>query len=1185
MINEKYIIKKKLGQGRSSVFLCEDIDMPEKYIAIKILPVNADEFEKEMFKNEYFTLLRLNHPSIIRPFEYGTIQTVEDEKEKISLGSKFFSLEYYGGTELLKFPLIKDEQILRKIVAQICSVLYYLHLSNYIYYDLKPENVLVSLVNGQPLIKVIDLGFAQNILDNSENVVRGTAEYIAPEILKSERHDSRVDFYSLGMVLYRIIYNGFPFNTTNELDIYKAQIEKEFEFNKVNYSEELIKTIKKLLQKNPSDRYNNALEILEDLNVPIDDNLSKDWLPANIFSNRKDSLTILKTYISDDSSSEVFSIRGSEGAGKTSLAYELYSNYENAVFISNNTSLTGIKFIRFSINKIIFNDFIFSKLNPGLFKSLSDTFNNPTDLVNKLKSFFSQLSTTCSFIIIFDAFNSYDDYTIEIWKNIIPILQVNKIKVILTENSDKHFIANFIHNLREVNLTPFTEAHLSEYLEKRFPPFFPKNELKRLILSYADLLPGNIESFIRDIIFLKILTFTPRGIEIIQDNRTDSILKSSHDEIYNLRFTELSEKEKLISQFTSAFEITVNPNVILKYFDLSTEELLLHFSRLEQKNIIQHVQTNSNPNFVSEGLKRFIYSTIKDRGAFHSSISQFLYANFPDFGSLELARQFELSGNYDVSYEILDKEIKRADDVSAYSYEKNILERLIKFPLSTKTKSDIKIKLAYIYFKLSQYQSSINLIDLIFKETKDLKSDNNLLFLKARCFIGLTEFGEGKNIIESLLPKVKDNKKKQIIMLELATVEFNLNQYDKAKSICEIIIEDKSSGLEEKGQSYEMLGLISVHKNNNLENALDYFKKAGIIYEKSGLNLQYAQILMNIGITYNIQGNPKQANSYWDKSLDINRSIGNIEQEAKLLMNYGMYYFDILNFDKSIKFYEKALSIFNSLGNKKGYGLLLINLSEIYILTCEYQKAFDYLNNAVNTFKQLKNLEEELGTLFLLGKLNFTVGDFENLNITVEKFKVYTENNELSEKYKNYYKLLIILNRINNEFNQEFVKSLNLLRQFYLQEKNEYDYYFCTILLIKNLIKKSKLGEAYNILISDELIKICNDNLIFDAERNYMVGIVINLDTSLDSKSHIDYFNFAYEKISDSFITELTWKVLYALTNVYYKRGNITKASGFGKYAASLLNFIAENIKDNRLRNIYLKEEERREAMEKLNSL
>ncbi len=1185
MINEKYIIKKKLGKGRSSVFLCEDIDMPEKDIAIKILPEKADEFEKQIFKNEYLTLLKLNHPNIIRPFDYGTIQKIENEKGNVSLGSKFFSLEFNEGDELLKFTSIKDEHVLRIIVTQICSVLYYLHLSNYIYYDLKPENILVSFVNRQPLIKVIDLGFAQNILDTNESVVRGTAEYIAPEILKSESHDSRVDFYSLGMVLYRIIYNRFPFNTGNELDIYKAHIEKEFEFPEVNYSEELIKTVKKLLQKDPSDRYNNALDILEELSVPIDDNLSKDWLPAKIFSNRKDSLTILKTYISDNSSSEVFSIRGSEGAGKTSLAFELYSNYENAVFISNNTSLTGINFLRFSINKIIFNDFVFPKLKPELLKSLRDIFNHPTDLVNKLKSFFSQLSTACSFIIIFDAFNNYDDYTIEIWKNIIPILQVNKIKVILTENSDKHFITNFIHNLREVNLTPFTDAHLSEYLEKRFPPFFPKGELKRLIISYADLLPGNIESFIKDIIYLKILKFTPKGIEIIQDNRTDSILKSSHDEIYNLRFTELSEEEKSISQFISAFEININPNIILKYFDLLTEELLLHLSKLEQKNIIQHVQTNSNPNFVSEGLKRFIYSTVKDKSSFHSSISKFLFANFPDIGSLELAKQFELSENYDVSYEILDKEIKRADDVSAYSYEKSILEHLTEFPLSTKIKLNIKIKLANIYFKLSQYQSSINLIDLILRESKELKSDNDLLFLKARCFIGLTEFGEGKKIIETILPKINDNKKKQIIMLELATVEFNLNQYDKAKSICETIIGDKSSGLEEKGQSFEMLGLISVHKNNDLKNAFAFFNKAGTFYEKAKLNFQFAQNLMNIGIINIIQGKYEEANIYLDQSLKINRSIGNIEQEGKLLMNYGANLYKILDLDKAIDSYEKALSIFASLGNKKGYGLLLINLSEIYTITCEYQNAIDYLNVAINSFRQLENIDEELEALFLLGKLSFIIGDYEGLKGVVKRYESYMAENNLNEKHKNYLQLLTIIIKQNEDPKYDTMELLKHLRNFFLEEKNFYDYMFITSFLIKNLIQKKSLDDAIDILNSKELIKICEENLIFEAERNYLIGFVINLKPSLDTKSPIDYYNIAYDKISNTYVTELTWEILFSLTKSYNERGNLKKALEFGKYALSLINFIAGNIKDYRLRNTYLEKDERKEALEKLNSI
>ncbi len=65
MINKRFTIKKKLGEGRSKVFLCTDNENPEKEYAIKILPAEADENEVKVFRNEFFTLQKLNHPNII----------------------------------------------------------------------------------------------------------------------------------------------------------------------------------------------------------------------------------------------------------------------------------------------------------------------------------------------------------------------------------------------------------------------------------------------------------------------------------------------------------------------------------------------------------------------------------------------------------------------------------------------------------------------------------------------------------------------------------------------------------------------------------------------------------------------------------------------------------------------------------------------------------------------------------------------------------------------------------------------------------------------------------------------------------------------------------------------------------------------------------------------------------------
>ncbi len=199
MINDRYIIKKKLGEGRSTVYLCEDLEMPETNVAIKILPANSPKEEEKTFLDEYFILGRLHHPNIIRSLEYGTVVTTKDNKYGIELGSKFFTQEYYDGISLLNDKNLTNEEYLIEVIKQLCSALFYLHQSNYIYYDFKAENILVKVIDGKPIVKMIDFGFAKNIFENEEYEIRGTAEYIAPEILKKEDHDHRVDLYAFGM--------------------------------------------------------------------------------------------------------------------------------------------------------------------------------------------------------------------------------------------------------------------------------------------------------------------------------------------------------------------------------------------------------------------------------------------------------------------------------------------------------------------------------------------------------------------------------------------------------------------------------------------------------------------------------------------------------------------------------------------------------------------------------------------------------------------------------------------------------------------------------------------------------------------------------------------------------------------------------------------------------------------------
>ena len=67
MINSRYKILKPLGQGRSRVFLCEDIEN-DIICAIKILPRHVEEYEKIDFREEYIKLKKFNNRNIVKSF-------------------------------------------------------------------------------------------------------------------------------------------------------------------------------------------------------------------------------------------------------------------------------------------------------------------------------------------------------------------------------------------------------------------------------------------------------------------------------------------------------------------------------------------------------------------------------------------------------------------------------------------------------------------------------------------------------------------------------------------------------------------------------------------------------------------------------------------------------------------------------------------------------------------------------------------------------------------------------------------------------------------------------------------------------------------------------------------------------------------------------------------------------------
>lgn len=267
-----YKVTKLLGEGgMGAVYLAEQNTIDQK-IAIKVLQTRVAGSEEivQRFHREARVISMLTHPNIIRVFIFG--QT-ED-------GLLYLAMEYVNGRSLREEiggkPM--DEIAAIKIMKQLCSGLSEAHDLGIIHRDLKPDNVLLTDFRGErSFVKILDFGIAklkepdgrpQEQLTQA-GIVYGTPEYLSPEQAQAQELDQRTDIYSLGVMLYELITGKVPFSASSPVQILTMHV-----FNpptppsqvlpgKVSPAMERI--ILKAMAKNPEDRYNQAMEMFEDL--------------------------------------------------------------------------------------------------------------------------------------------------------------------------------------------------------------------------------------------------------------------------------------------------------------------------------------------------------------------------------------------------------------------------------------------------------------------------------------------------------------------------------------------------------------------------------------------------------------------------------------------------------------------------------------------------------------------------------------------------------------------------------------------------------------------------------------------------------------------------------------------------------------------------------------------------------
>ena len=256
-----YDLEGVLGQGGFAwVFRGRELDGTP--VAVKVLKpryAGDPQFERR-FRNEAEMAAQLQHPNIIR------IRFVAR-----SGGYVYFGMDLCADSLAARLeregPL--PELDIVQITEDVAQGLSFAHGRGVIHRDLKPDNILLRS-DGSAVIS--DFGIARalsgHVASTGVDMAIGTPQYLSPEQAQGRPLDARVDFYALGITLFKAATGEVPFTSSDWFELARMHVEQappSLRKRRPELSRRFERVVMKCLAKHPDDRYRDAADLLADV--------------------------------------------------------------------------------------------------------------------------------------------------------------------------------------------------------------------------------------------------------------------------------------------------------------------------------------------------------------------------------------------------------------------------------------------------------------------------------------------------------------------------------------------------------------------------------------------------------------------------------------------------------------------------------------------------------------------------------------------------------------------------------------------------------------------------------------------------------------------------------------------------------------------------------------------------------
>ncbi len=386
VLQDKYKIEKKIGEGGfAKVYVGTHLQL-KRPVAVKVLKEPGEQSQfKTRFLREAVSMGQLNHPNVV------TVYDCAEYKRR-----PYIVMEYVNGPTLLELvnkTKLTPPQIC-EIALQVCRGMSYAHGQGIIHRDLTLRNIMIDEGSGdKQQVKILDFNLAKMLHDEVQTTgdsMMGTPYYMAPEQIRNEPVDKRVDIFAFGIGMFKMTNGRFPFEAEHPAALmYLILNEYEIEFAE-GVPEGLKDVVLSCLEKDPRSRVGTFDELVSEFEAIRDECRTVDvgvsstlaglevlarrsskrnpYLnrvmikhPSDFFGRQKDIRRIYARL--DAPHPQSISIVGERRIGKSSLLNFVYHsknrkrnmvNHENAIFVyldfQRNVDFDPAKFIDFLFN-------------------------------------------------------------------------------------------------------------------------------------------------------------------------------------------------------------------------------------------------------------------------------------------------------------------------------------------------------------------------------------------------------------------------------------------------------------------------------------------------------------------------------------------------------------------------------------------------------------------------------------------------------------------------------------------------------------------------------------------------------------------------------------------------------------------------------------------------------------------